>query len=55
MDATILSFDNSGYWIKGGNLAAFLTNSGMSQTASDISYVEFTKIEWLKAAENQSS
>jgi hypothetical protein len=55
MDATILSYDNSGYWIKGGSLAAFLGSAGRSQTGNDICYLEFGRIEWFKAAEQEHS
>jgi hypothetical protein len=48
-DATILRYDENGYWLKGGTLAEFLSDSGVSEPSNDVRYLEFAKIEWFKA------
>lgn len=53
MDATILRYDESGYWIKGGTLAEFL-GDGVSEPSNDVRYLEFGKIQWLKAHDGNS-
>ena len=35
MDAMILRYDENGYWIKGGTLAEFLSDSGVSESSRD--------------------
>jgi len=49
MDATILRYDENGYWVKGGTLTEFLSDSGVSEPSNDVRYLEFAKIEWFKA------
>jgi hypothetical protein len=48
MDATILAFDDAGYWIKGGTLAERLKQETGSSLESDVHYLEIRKIEWLQ-------
>lgn len=43
MDATILGYDDSGYWIKGGTLAEHLQREDVSDSQCDIG-----KIHWLQ-------
>ena len=50
LDSTILKQDETGYWIRGGALAPRLNQSNCSQPESDVRYLEFTRIEWLRAA-----
>ena len=50
LDSTILKQDETGYWIRGGDLAPHLNQSNCSQPESDVRYLEFTRIEWLRAA-----
>jgi hypothetical protein len=50
LDSTILKQDETGYWIRGGTLAPRLNQSNCSQPDSDVRYLEFTRIEWLRAA-----
>jgi hypothetical protein len=50
LDSTILKQDETGYWIRGGTLAPHLIQSNCSQPESDVRYLEFTRIEWLRAA-----
>ena len=50
LDSTILKQDETGYWIRGGALAPHLNQSNCSQPESDVRYLEFTRIEWLRAA-----
>jgi hypothetical protein len=49
MDATILSYDAAGYWIRGGALADFLAEAKPPSERNDIQYLEIAKIEWLQA------
>lgn len=50
LDSTILKQDLSGYWIRGGSLAPQLDESSCSLPESDVRYLEFSRIEWLRAA-----
>ena len=50
LDATILKQDDTGYWIRGGTLAPHLNQSNCAVPDSDVRYLEFTRIEWLRAA-----
>jgi len=49
LDATVLRQDETGYWIRGGTLAGQLDRSNCSQPESDVRYLEFNRIEWLRA------
>jgi hypothetical protein len=49
LDSTILKQDETGYWIRGGTLAPQLGLSNCSLPESDVRYLEFTRIEWLRA------
>jgi hypothetical protein len=49
LDSTILKQDATGYWIRGGTLALHLDPSNCSQN-NDVRFLEFTRIEWLRAA-----
>jgi hypothetical protein len=48
MDATILGYDDVGYWVKGGTLAEHLKKSDVSDSESDIRYLEIKRIQWLQ-------
>lgn len=50
LDSTILKVDETGYWIRGGTLAPRLYRSNCSQPDNGVCYLEFTRIEWLRAA-----
>jgi hypothetical protein len=50
LDSTILKKDETGYWIRGGTLAPRLDQPNCSQPDNDVRYLEFTRIEWLRAA-----
>jgi hypothetical protein len=54
LDSTILKQDETGYWIRGGTLAVQLNQSNCSQPESDVRYLEFTRIEWLRATRQRS-
>ena len=54
LDSTILKQDETGYWIRGGTLALQLEQSNCSLPESDVRYLEFTRIEWLRAARQRS-
>jgi hypothetical protein len=54
LDSTILKQDETGYWIRGGTLAPHLNQSNCSQPDSDVRYLEFTRIEWLRAARQRA-
>jgi hypothetical protein len=49
LDSTILKRDATGYWVRGGTLAPHLDQSNCSLPESDVRYLEFTRIEWLRA------
>jgi hypothetical protein len=49
MDATIISYDTTGYWIRGGTLVDYLSKADLSDAKSDVRYLEFSKIRWLRA------
>jgi hypothetical protein len=49
LHSTILKQDATGYWISGGILAPQLDPSNCSQD-NDVRYLEFTRIEWLRAS-----
>ena len=51
-DATILRYDATGYWIRGGTLAGFLSQTPVSDPSNDLRYIEFAQIEWLRAHES---
>jgi hypothetical protein len=49
LHSTVLKQDATGYWIRGGTLAEQLDQSNCSLPDSDVRYLEFTRIEWLRA------
>jgi hypothetical protein len=49
LDATVLKQDETGYWIRGASLAGQLDQENCSLPESDVRYLEFSKIEWLRA------
>lgn len=49
LDATVLKQDETGYWIRGGTLASQLDQSSCLLPENDVRYVEFSRIEWLRA------
>jgi hypothetical protein len=53
LDSTILKQDATGFWIRGGTLAPRLDQSNCSQD-NDVRYLEFGRIEWLRAARQRS-
>jgi hypothetical protein len=53
-DSTILKQDATGYWIRGGTLAPHLNQSNCSLPESDVRYLEFTRIEWLRASRQRA-
>jgi hypothetical protein len=48
LEATILGFDVTGYWVRGGTLCDFLPRRESLPT--DIRFLEFTRIQWFQAA-----
>jgi hypothetical protein len=54
LDSTILNQDETGYWISGGTLPLQLGQSNCSLPENDVRYLEFTRIEWLRAARQRS-
>ncbi len=54
LDSTILKRDETGYWIRGGKLPPQLGHANCSLPESDVRYLEFTRIEWLRAARQRS-
>ena len=49
LDAVVLKQDESGYWIRCEGLAARFDASSGSLTESDVRYLEFSRIEWIRA------
>jgi hypothetical protein len=46
-EATILGFDEAGYWLRGGSLCEYLRLCGMEGDASsNTRYLEFRRIHW---------
>jgi hypothetical protein len=54
LDATVLRQDATGYWIRGGTLAPRLDQANCSQD-NDVRYLEFTRIEWMRATRQRSA
>ncbi len=54
LDATILKQDETGYWIRGDTLATLLDEQKCSLPENDVRYLEFTRIEWLRARRKKS-
>lgn len=54
LDSTVLKQDDAGYWIRGGTLAPNLDQSNCSLPDNDVRYLEFTRIEWLRAPRQRS-
>jgi hypothetical protein len=54
LDSTILKKDATGYWIRGGSLPPFLGNANCSLPENDVRYLEFTRIEWVRAPRRRS-
>ena len=54
LDSTILKQDATGYWIRGGTLATHLNQSDCSLPDSDVRYLEFSRIEWLRATRQRA-
>jgi hypothetical protein len=49
LHSVILKQDSTGYWIRGGTLAPHLDTSTCSLPDNDVRFLEFTRIEWLRA------
>jgi hypothetical protein len=54
LDSTILKRDETGYWIRGGTLPPKLDRTNCSLPENDVRYLEFTRIEWLRAPRQRS-
>lgn len=54
LDSTILKKDATGYWIRGGSLPSLLGNANCSLPENDVRYLEFTRIEWVRAPRQRS-
>jgi hypothetical protein len=54
LHSTVLKQDATGYWIRGGTLAQQLDQSNCSLPDSDVRYLEFTRIEWLRATRQRA-
>ena len=49
LDSTIVKRDETGYWIRGGTLPPKLDCTNCSLPDNDVRYLEFNRIEWLRA------
>jgi len=48
-EATILAFDETGYWVRGGSLCEYLKSLGAEDGASsDTRYLEIRRIHWMQ-------
>ena len=54
LDSTILEQDATGYWIRGGTLAPQLDPSNCSVLDNEVRYLEFTRIQWLRATRKRT-
>lgn len=54
LDSTVLKRDEAGYWIRGGTLAPQLDESNCSLPDNDVRYLEFTRIEWMRASSKRA-
>jgi hypothetical protein len=54
LDSTILKQDETGYWIRGGTLAPHLDESNCSVLDNEVRYLEFTRIQWLRATRKRA-
>jgi hypothetical protein len=54
LDSTILKQDETGYWIRGGTLAPHLDQSNCSVLDNEVRYLEFTRIQWLRATRKRA-
>ena len=49
LDAVVLKQDEAGYWIRCAAFAGKLDEASGSLTESDVRYLEFSRIEWIRA------
>ncbi len=49
LDSTVLKRDETGYWIRGGTLTPQLDPSNCALPDSDVRFLEFTRIQWMRA------
>jgi hypothetical protein len=54
LDSTILKRDETGYWIRGGTLPPQLDRANCSLPENDVRYLEFSRIEWLRATRQRT-
>jgi hypothetical protein len=54
LDSTIIKKDEAGYWIRGGTLPQHLDDTNCSLPENDVRYLEFTRIEWMRALRNRA-
>jgi hypothetical protein len=54
LDSTILEQDATGYWIRGGTLVPHLDQSNCSVLDNEVRYLEFTRIQWLRATRKRA-
>lgn len=46
-EATILAFDETGYWVRGGSLCSYLNNEA-SRGDADTAFIEFRRIHSIQ-------
>jgi hypothetical protein len=54
LNATVLKQDETGYWVRSANVAERLEQPNCSMPDSDVRYLEFSKIEWLRTIRRNS-
>jgi hypothetical protein len=50
MHATLVGYDDTGYWLKGGTLAEHLKTAVSGGTDDVVQFLELTRIEWFQEA-----
>ena len=54
LDSILLKQDEGGYWIRGGTLAGHLKQANCSLPESDVRYLEFSRVEWVRPTRKRS-
>lgn len=47
-EATILAFDETGWWVRGGSLCDYLKTAAEGSADSDVRYLESRRVHWYQ-------
>ena len=51
-EGIVRAYDRDGYWIEGGSLAQYLRSTSPGDDgASDVQFLEFKRIHWIRKAD----